>query len=102
MSPRPNRFAIAHPPANAAPNTSALIRIAALSTVSTFSQWMLRSGLVAPVLDISKSYVRVDLRPAISMKVGLRSSLTVTAERYERPRERQPSTGEEDHPIRGA
>src|SRR5271156_710525 len=40
--PKPARLAIAQLPANAAPNTSALIRIAALSTVSTFGQRMRR------------------------------------------------------------
>ncbi len=40
--PKPARLAIAQLPANAAPNTSALIRIAALTTVSTFGQRMRR------------------------------------------------------------
>ena len=42
MSPRSNRLATAQPPAKAAPNTSAPIRIAALTTVSTCSQTIWR------------------------------------------------------------
>ena len=41
-----NRAATAQPPAKAAPNTSALIRMAALNTVSTFCQLMRRSPIV--------------------------------------------------------
>lgn len=40
--PRSNKVAIAHEPANAAPNTSAPIRMAALTTVTTLSQLMRR------------------------------------------------------------
>ena len=40
VSPRPNRLANAQPPAKAAPNTSAAIRIAALTTVIVFCQLM--------------------------------------------------------------
>jgi hypothetical protein len=39
--PSANRLAIAQLPAKAAPNTSALIRIAALTTVNTLSQRIL-------------------------------------------------------------
>src|SRR5262249_12746336 len=42
VSSRPNRIASAQPPANAAPNTSALIRIAALTTVMTLGQTIRR------------------------------------------------------------
>src|SRR6266704_6746983 len=45
VSSRPNRIASAQPPANAAPNTSAPIRIAALMTVTTVGQ-MIRRALV--------------------------------------------------------
>src|SRR5215510_11759080 len=41
--PRSNNVAMAHEPANAAPNTSAPIRMAALTTVVTLSQLMRRS-----------------------------------------------------------
>ena len=49
VSSRPNRIASAQPPANAAPNTSAPIRIAALMTVTTLGQtiWRARSGRAA-------------------------------------------------------
>src|SRR5476651_1755807 len=42
VSSRPNRIASAQPPANAAPNTSAPIRIAALMTVTTLGQMIWR------------------------------------------------------------
>src|ERR1700722_16745742 len=45
--PSENRLAIAQLPAKAAPNTSALIRIAALTTVSTLSQRMRRGREIA-------------------------------------------------------
>src|SRR3954464_1426944 len=41
-SPSPNRIASAQPPANAAPNTSAPIRMAALMTVMTLGQTIRR------------------------------------------------------------
>src|SRR5476651_919856 len=43
VSSRPNRIASAQPPANAAPNTSAPIRIAALMTVTTLGQTIWRA-----------------------------------------------------------
>src|SRR4029077_8378172 len=42
VSSKPSRIAIAQPPANAAPNTSAPIRIAALITVTTLGQTIWR------------------------------------------------------------
>ena len=47
--PSPNRVAIAQLPANAAPNTSAPMRMAALTTVSTFFQRMRRGRCVVVV-----------------------------------------------------
>src|SRR6266481_5137397 len=43
VSSRPNRIASAQPPANAAPNTSAPIKIAALITVTTLGQTIWRA-----------------------------------------------------------
>src|SRR5215475_8134757 len=45
VGPRPMRLETAQLPANAAPNTSALMRMAALTTVSTWIQTILRSLL---------------------------------------------------------
>ena len=45
VSSRPNRIASAQPPANAAPNTSAPIRIAALMTVTTLGQLISREAV---------------------------------------------------------
>src|SRR3984893_697257 len=44
VSSRPSRIASAQPPANAAPNTSAPIRIAALMTVTTLGQTIWRGA----------------------------------------------------------
>src|SRR5919108_5108121 len=47
VSSRPNRIASAQPPANAAPNTSAPIRIAAEMTVMTLGQTIRREDVEA-------------------------------------------------------
>src|SRR5580704_9077747 len=50
--PNSSRLATAQPPAKAAPNTSALIRMAALTTVSTLSQLIRRPPVVLAVSGI--------------------------------------------------
>src|SRR4051794_7762358 len=50
--PRPTMLAIAQPPAKAAPNTSAPIRMAALTTVSTCVQMIWRPPLVESVMTL--------------------------------------------------
>ena len=59
---RPNRIANAQPPANAAPNTSAPIRIAALMTVMTLGQTIRRAAMG----KAASPWAQVLFRPAIS------------------------------------
>src|SRR3954454_708015 len=63
-SPRLNRLATAQPPAKAAPNTSAPIRIAALTTVRTWTQTILRR----PECPVGSFMAEVLMRRALSPK----------------------------------
>src|SRR5690242_9672248 len=63
-SPRLNKLATAQPPAKAAPNTSAPIRIAALTTVSTWIQTILRR----PECPVGSFMAEILMRRALSPK----------------------------------
>src|SRR3954464_14598257 len=85
-------MASAQPPANAAPNTSAPIRIAALTTVMTLGQTIWRGaveegcGLMSegPVVRTSAEQA-LARRAAISMKKPLWASSTATVPGAKKP-----------------
>src|SRR5260370_39266520 len=72
--PNSNRLATAQPPAKAAPNTSALIKIAALTTVSTFCKMIRR-----PPAFLGVSGIGFLVAPAMSLNRGAGSSLNYAA-----------------------
>src|ERR1700736_1695815 len=74
--PNSNRLATAQPPAKAAPNTSALIRMAALTTVSTLSQLIRR-----PAALLGVSGMGFLVAPAMSPNWSAGSSLIWAAGR---------------------
>src|SRR6478736_6746508 len=82
-SPSPNRIASAQPPAKAAPNTSAPIRMAALTTVMTLGQAMRRDEVEAFIGVGSVVLLRGAISPksrsvasANSSKIGIRDVRT--------------------------